>query len=1293
MRRSIFLILMIMGCSGSSSFQSCSSTPEYQFIKTSTNVIEDSIQGVVTSRGFDFIYDNREALIGLLFNIDANGWASIPVSDFGRDGDSISVAARDMNLGVELRRAELDIELSPNPFAMRINIQNARLRFNTGVASIMGLFNGACQLGNGVNRGSDDQSFALANLTVILYPSINSNGYLSTRVDIENLDLRDINLDFVLDETLPECLNANCTTLCSTGELGAAVTEILYQAFSEEIGSLITPVVEVLVNETLSELNDTPLLFEGELAARILSDTLPLPRDAHGIGILLEPGSNALEYIPGQNENPGVGLRLNIGTDSDDHPCVPKQMGEPTFSSGPAPDLSGLDPNGNPAHFGMSVSNGTLNRLLWTFWRAGYLCLRLTSDEIESALGSRIDSDTLSIFLPSLSTLAKEPRPIMVVIDPRFDQSDFPLTTLKNVDTAASVPQAGITLKLPKLGIDMYVYLNGRWSRMTQVVTDAEVDMIIQASANNELILTGDAPQIGDVTVTYNELLESDDVEALLRAMLDVAIGAFLSDGLDFDFSLTGLISRISGLPYDLNISTISSVGTAGDHLGIYMNLAPESGSNALRREIRTWADIKSVGQYKARLKVRSDGIDNPAYQYRFEGGLWRPMRAAVAGFLDLSEPRFGLNMEQILEVRAIDKDDPTRVDRKPVRLIYKPELNQKSLTQLTSSAQGCQSSPSQKGPSALFSLAILLFFYRRFKHRFLMALLVGLMSASCQNNNKAPEIPCSLDAECPNGLACIEKFCRPQRPCQTDDQCCSKQICQQGKCRAAPTDDCSISGCLSHQECVDDYCVAKQCNQDLDCGNSKCVGNLCLESPPCGDRCRPDETCIPHRNVCRTLSGNCSQPCPNGSVRVALESNLLSSALCNLDETDCECLSSFGAHIGAVAREADMTMVNGEPAFAVFDSFYEDLVLILGHGTGNESHYYLDGFARDIDQTIPNIMRNGNRMPGPVRGLFPQIETDSAGRLHFAYYDADEKQLRYMRRDGSDRWIGPIVVDDIGDAGRYVKLAVDQLDRPHLVYSVLNTPNNEDGLRYALGSNTADDPSQFEIVNIVSDASLGTAVPIGSVPTRLGQRFCMTLDGNRVVAAFLDGAEKWLYIARGGLQGFRYERLQNEIAQTDLGLNDQRYLDFSTHEIGEHCAISSRDGDVDLIFTNERTWSLMSYHGPIGGPGLVQVVDSGLDEGRSVMGASPVLSTDAQNRLVAVYQDATRNDLLLNIRRNGQWLSEPIVVESKGAVGYSNSLKIENSNAFIGTVQIITDTGGRERSRVLFYPIDLSGY
>ena len=93
------------------------------------------------------------------------------------------------------------------------------------------------------------------------------------------------------------------------------------------------------------------------------------------------------------------------------------------------------------------------------------------------------------------------------------------------------------------------------------------------------------------------------------------------------------------------------------------------------------------------------------------------------------------------------------------------------------------------------------------------------------------------------------------------------------------------------------------------------------------------------------------------------------------------------------------------------------------------------------------------------------------------------------------------------------------------------------------------------------------------------------------------------------------------------------------------------------------------------------------------MIGSSPALGFVGNNKLIALYQDSTRNDLLMNIRDNERWLEEPVVIESNGAVGYSNSLEIQQNEALIGTVKFVTDIGGRDLSQILFIPVNLSGY
>jgi hypothetical protein len=76
---------------------------------------------------------------------------------------------------------------------------------------------------------------------------------------------------------------------------------------------------------------------------------------------------------------------------------------------------------------------------------------------------------------------------------------------------------------------------------------------------------------------------------------------------------------------------------------------------------------------------------------------------------------------------------------------------------------------------------------------------------------------------------------------------------------------------------------------------------------------------------------------------------------------------------------------------------------------------------------------------------------------------------------------------------------------------------------------------------------------------------------------------------------------------------------------------------------------------------------------------------------MVVVYQDSTHNDLLLNIFQGNQWLANSVLIDDRGAVGYGNSIHAENGQATIGSVRFQTTTGGREKSTVQLYSVDLT--
>ena len=75
--------------------------------------------------------------------------------------------------------------------------------------------------------------------------------------------------------------------------------------------------------------------------------------------------------------------------------------------------------------------------------------------------------------------------------------------------------------------------------------------------------------------------------------------------------------------------------------------------------------------------------------------------------------------------------------------------------------------------------------------------------------------------------------------------------------------------------------------------------------------------------------------------------------------------------------------------------------------------------------------------------GRFSALAIDKTGNLHVAYYDEEQKSLRYAFRGPEKRW-DVMTVDR--PAGTYVSIAVDAFNHPHFAY---NSPF-ETGLHYA---------------------------------------------------------------------------------------------------------------------------------------------------------------------------------------------------------------------------------------------------
>ena len=567
---------------------------------------------------------------------------------------------------------------------------------------------------------------------------------------------------------------------------------------------------------------------------------------------------------------------------------------------------------------------------------------------------------------------------------------------------------------------------------------------------------------------------------------------------------------------------------------------------------------------------------------------------------------------------------------------------------------------------------------------------LALLASTACDDRLSAATATCERDADCPGGQRCIEGLCVDQQLCDAGLGCCALETCQGGYCAAAPTDDCA-AGCPDPDfECRGDYCVRRRCADDDGCEAGRCLGGFCIRGLPCDGLCGPADACFPHRDLCRPAPPRCAMTCAAGEVAVVLDADSHDGPMCALDRATCDCVGPPAVDANDL-RHADMTLLRGAPIFAAYDPDLGDLVVVEDPEAEQPAVTFVDGLPGDAAAT-GEALRGAE--PGPDRGRYPRIVADPLNRLHLAYYDLDARALRYVRRDADGRWGRPIVVDAEGDAGRDLRLELDLAGRPHLVYSVVETVDGRSGLRYAVAADPDPaDSGDFRVTALsMRFGADGETPPPGVLPARYGVRPCFRLapDGAAVVA-FHDGVEKRLILARGNADdGFELHPLDGRMTLGPGNDPGGRYADVLEHAVGEWCDLAAGEAGVQVVFTDERTWSLLAYRGPITGGGSIEIVDPGGAGRRQRVGPGPALDLDPQARAVVIYQDATDNALRMGVRTNAGWSTPPLIVDADGPTGFANSLFVQDGVAIIGTLGLSGRAGGRvaARLRVLRVPL-----
>ena len=1295
----VFLVGLVCfgGCGDGLSFglAGCEADDAPAFESTPANTVAGATHLTLTAAGTDFLISQRELLAGLLFDVDANGQVALelPQLDFGDAGGGFGVGVRDLAIGFDLRRVRIDLEVLPDPARIRLSVRQARVALTDGVVWISVGGDAACRLGNGLAVGTPEAALLEADFALDIQPTVDADGRLQIQVDVLPFAIEQLDFELVYDANLPECsdgaTSAECRLACGAGDLAAEIGEALYDAFETQINALLQPVVQGLASRLIDAFTDQPLAIEGALHPRIIASLLPTAVDAHPLGFRAAPSPDGFTLRSAGDDGDGIGLTADIGLDAIDHPCVPAVDAAPPFVPGPAPTLTGYDHMGQPYHLGLALSAAVVNRATWVAYRGGVLCAALSTDEIDALLGQRIDTAALALILPGVAELAQGPRPIRVALDPAFTAADLPLATFFAVPDDGGIPQAGIALRLPRLGLSFYAQIEERWTRLFAAQVSVAVDLIVQATPDNRLAIMVGQPRLDGLQQTYNELLSGANLPDLLTLITDLLTSALLREGLAFDLGLDGLVQQISGLPLNAQIAALRVDGANDDFLSVLIRLGLARRGAGARAAVNTGARLIDATPGIARLAV--DATADALYQWRVGDGPWRPLRAAANGQLHVDDPRLTLLGTHRIAVRAVAKGDYQSLDPTPaivdVQITAPPPTP--VATPAPPSATGTGGCQQQGGGASIWALALLgVLGWRRRKW-----VVLGLLaSAGCDDPKPAPDIVCAVSADCPGGLLCLSERCVQPTPCLSNLECCPDAECRAGGC--VPL----AATCADDAECAGLACVDGRCQQPVcagGCAGGQCIAGHCQVEPPCRGQCGADEACFGHLNVCRAVA--CDVVCAPGEVRMAVAPERFSGPECQVTDADCDCVAAPPILPADVGRHASMAVVANRAEFVAWDADFGDLVHVEGVEDGAPRLTYLDGVPDGAAQADPSGPRGGVTVAGPDRGRYAHLAFDLKGRPNVVYYDAAVGALRYIRRNEDGQWIAPIVIDADGDAGRYPRVAIDGLGFAHIVYSVVATVDAQAGLRYAVARSTEPMAAiDFDVQTIASQPIPAPiqAPPPGITPAVFGVRPCMQVgpDG-RVYAAFYDGEAQRPMLAVGGPDGFAVQPIEgprNVDWPPDPG---GRYDRFETHDLGGFCALVVGQDALHVALLDATTDALVVWSAAIGGAGgldgagVFDLVDPGGRGVRRLVGADPSMALSATGEPIVVYQDATDNDVLMAARAPFGW--EITAVATAGALGFYNTLVVQDDVAIVGTLELRTIANGRGAHRLHVFRVD----
>jgi hypothetical protein len=180
-----------------------------------------------------------------------------------------------------------------------------------------------------------------------------------------------------------------------------------------------------------------------------------------------------------------------------------------------------------PFHVGIGIHQSHLDTMGWAAFDSGALCLNVGTPKV-----ALLDAATLSVLMPSLADLTHAgDAPAFLIMRPAMPPTFTIGQGTFNVDMNGNktIKDPLLTVALPQLSIDFYIWIDERYVRVMTLTGDLTIPLSLDIDGMGRIVpLLGDLSKaLTNAQVTHSELLAEspDKLKASFPMLLGLAVG------------------------------------------------------------------------------------------------------------------------------------------------------------------------------------------------------------------------------------------------------------------------------------------------------------------------------------------------------------------------------------------------------------------------------------------------------------------------------------------------------------------------------------------------------------------------------------------------------------------------------------------------------------------------------------------------------------------------------------------------------------------------------------------------